>query len=262
MKGIRGLLVALGLGMVGALCNFVYLNKQTQDVTTVQFVGIKPGVTVKKGEPITVDQLTVVAIPRNNVGNLTSFAVPQTAQATVIGRNASRMIPGGSLVLNDDTRTAPTELDFGQTAGPNEKSRERGLCIPFDTRSFIPSLLNPGDEVSLLVPKVSAAARTVVPTPAGSDKESEPAPAADPALATGSTEALGPFKVLSVGNRLGSVDVMLAGGMRPSQENVLTISVMVDAQGNLEAKAQRLWDLVRVSNFQGVGVLLHPRARK
>ena len=266
INGIRGLIVALGLGIAGALFNFVYLNNKTQEVATVDFVGVKPNKTVERGEPITADHLTVVSIPKSNVGNLMSFAVLQSAQATVVGRTAPRTITGGSLLLTEDTITPPTEIAFDQTAGPNEKSRERGMCIPINTQSFIPSLINPGDEVSLLVPRVAAGGRApivLVPTPAQPAGTAPAAPPADaPAAAFTGTEVVGPFKVLSVGNRLGSAEVMKAAHLAQMHENVLTISVTVDEQGNLEAKAQRLWDLLRASNSQGVGILLHPRTRK
>jgi hypothetical protein len=43
---------------------------------------------------------------------------------------------------------------------------------------------------------------------------------------------------------------------------VLTISVtMIDDGKELEQKAQKLWDLLKATNFQQVGVLLHPRKR-
>jgi hypothetical protein len=267
MNGIRGLIVALGLGIAGALFNFVYLNTKTQEMATVDFVGVKPNKTVERGEPITADHLTVVSIPKSNVGNLMNFAVLQSAQATVVGRTAPRTIAGGSLLLVEDTKTPPSELAFDQTAGPNEKSRERGMCIPINTQSFVPSLINPGDEVSLLLPRIVAGGRppiVPVPTPAAPAGTAPAAatPEEPPPTAFTGTEVVGPFKVLSVGNRLGSLEVMRAGKISPQHENVLTISVTVDAQGNLEAKAQRLWDLLRASNTQGVGVLMHPRARK
>ena len=263
LKGIRGLVAALVLGMAGAICNLAYLHTKTQEVAMEQFVGIKPNTAVKKGERITLEHLAVVSIPRSNVGDLKSFAVPQSAQSTVIGHNATRRIPGGSLVLEDDIRPPPPELDFGRTPGPNETSRERAMWIPFDSHTMIASLINPGDEVSVLLPKVNVAPRKgLAPTPAGSEEASKPEAAEDPSTAGEGTEMIGKFKVLAVGNRISTVDAMLASGQRPSQENILTVSVEVDAHGNLEAKAQRLWEIVRASNFQGVGILLHPRPRK
>ena len=69
---------------------------------------------------------------------------------------------------------------------------------------------------------------------------------------------MGPFKVLSIGNRLGSADVFKAAGMPQQQENVLSISVRADGN-QLEAKAKKLWDLLQAGGFRQAGVVLHPR---
>ena len=265
--GIRGLIVALGLGFVGAVFNFMYLNTLSQEVARIEFVGVKHGRTIEKGEPVSVDDLEIVPVPKSAAGNLAQFAVLADAKAGVIGRNVCRTVQGGSLLMSDDLKTPPLELNFSQTAGPNEKSRERAMWIPFDTRSFVPALINPGAEISLLLPKIAAGGRAALPTPAAppaGDPAAEGQPTPTPVVAPSSieTEIVGPFRVLSVGNRLGTVEVMKASKLMQSNESLLTISVTVDAQGNLEPKAQRLWDLLRASNYQGAGVMLHPPARK
>ena len=71
-------------------------------------------------------------------------------------------------------------------------------------------------------------------------------------------EIIGPFRVLSLGNRLGSSEVMQANHIPQVQENVMTISVQVVGD-ELEPKAKKLWEALRRTNFRGVGVLLHPR---
>ena len=50
MKGIHGLIVAIGLGIAGAVFNFSYLSRKSADVERIDFIGIKPDVTVEHGE--------------------------------------------------------------------------------------------------------------------------------------------------------------------------------------------------------------------
>ena len=63
------------------------------------------------------------------------------------------------------------------------------------------------------------------------------------------TEIIGPFKILAMGNRLGTLEVMKANRMSPAQENVLTISVKL-VDGALEPKAQKLLNMINSANGQ------------
>lgn len=295
MRGIQGLVIAIGLGICGAFFNWIYLSTKSQEVAMEYFVGIKPKMLVDRNETLTMNQIVPVPIPREAAATLKDFAIPYSAHQSVVGHPVTRPIPGGSLLLNDDLRTPPTELSFSQTEKDGQ-TRERAMWVPFDTRAFVPSLITPGDMVSFLVPRPysrpATPARAVPsPTPARGAKPpaggaagaaAGPVPVGPPQAApgsasevasplvpvvapggaeTGQTELLGPFRVLSVGNRLGSVDAFRAAKMPQVQENVLTISVSIDLAGQLESKAQRLWDLIRASNFQQVGVMLHPRKK-
>jgi len=263
MRGIQGLVVAIGLGICGALFNWIYLNTRSQQMEMEQFIGIRPKTVVERNELLTAQHLVPVPIPREAATTLREFALLYSARQSVIGHAVTRTVPGGSLLLNDDLRTPPPELNLGQGPDKESQSRERAMWVPFDTRSFVPSLITPGDLVSFLVQ------RPLAPTPARSpaskpDGQPTPVPVTTPTAAQppGGTEVLGPFKVLSVGNRLGSVEAFRAAHMSQAQESVLTILVNIEPDGQLEPKAQRLWDLVRASNFQRVGVLLHPRKSK
>jgi hypothetical protein len=138
---------------------------------------------------------------------------------------------------------------------------ERAWGIPIDTRQFPVALINPGDLVSFLVPRTAG----LVPTPAGtqgSDNEPTEENGQDPAprRAPGAVETVGPFKVLSLGNRLGTAEVMRAHRIPVSQENVLTIAVKIE-KGQPEPKAQKLFTLLHAADFRGVGVQLHPRPK-
>lgn len=244
MKSVQGLLIAVALGLAGAVFNWFYLEHRSRDVEKVAFIGIKDGVTIRHGDLLRDDQLVPVDIPRSAIGNLQDFAYYYRDKATVIGQSPKRAYVGGELLLRQDMRTPPTELKL---SGRDQ----RALSIPVDTSSFVPSLVVPGDKVDFLVSRPEALG---VPTPA--DGTEEAAPRAAP---RGGSEIIGPFRVLSLGNRLGSSEVMQAAHIPQVQENVMTISVEVVGD-ELEPKAKHLWDMLRRTNFRGVGVLLHPKS--
>jgi hypothetical protein len=235
MKGIKGLIIALGLGVAGAMFNWAYLAKKSRDVEKINFIGIASEATVGHGERLTEENLVPIGVPERNVGNLDNFAVRWSDRQTVLGMNVYRALTGGSMLLRQDLKTPPQELRFGHD--PNVQ--ERAMWIPVETRTFVPSLVVPGDMVSFLVSGTAAG----TPTPADGS-----AP----------TEIIGPFKILSLGNRLGSVAVLRASKVSQVQENVMTIRVKIE-NSRLEPKARKLWKLLRATNFRQVGILLHPR---
>ncbi len=263
MKGIQGLILALGLGIAGALFNWAYLQSRSSDLEIVQFVGIAPDATVNAGERLTDGHLAPVDIPSINVGNLRDFAFLWSEKGTVKALPVNRTLTGGSLLLREDLRTPPETLRWSETLGENEE--ERGMCVPITTKGFIASLFNPGDLVDFMVSTAG------VPTPAmesGSNGEALTGPRS-------SVEIIGPFKILALGNRLGDLDPMRAKGMSPTQENVITVSVKmryVDVKRKdlktgrdvtvkelvLEEKAQRLWNLLNQTTARQMTVLMRP----
>jgi hypothetical protein len=257
MKGIQGLIVAAGLFVAAAILNYFYLHNEAQKRDMVYFIAVKADRAVNRGERFSADNLEPVGIPREQVGNLKEHAVLYSALNTVEGRTAWRTLPEGSLLLDEDYRTPPQELELGKN--------ETVLWIPTDTRTFVPALVVPGDEVSFLVsaptratpalrpPRAEAAdGSAAVPTPDASA-------AADPSPPAAATRTIGPFKVLSLGNRLGTAEVLRAARIAQVQENVMGIRVRVKQNGDLEDDAQQLWDQLTATNFRGVGVLLSNR---
>ncbi|MGQ9574038.1 MAG: hypothetical protein ACUVUC_01845 [Thermoguttaceae bacterium] len=278
MKGIHGLIVAIGLGIAGALINFAYLYSKSRDVERVGFIGIKPKVTVARGEPLREEHLEEVLVPRMSVGNLKDFAVLYSARQTVIGSPVWRTLAGGSLLLQADLRTPPPELSFGQNLKAGVE--ERAMFVPIDTRRIVPSLIEPGDYVTFLAPGFDGN-----PTPAGvassgpgpasgtsdsTDPEAKPGTLRPEPAGTGTThrrqpadgiELIGPFKILSLGNRLGSAEVMRAARIPQTQENVMTILVRLE-NGKLQPEAARLVRLLEETNYRPLGYLLHPRTQR
>ena len=248
MKGVQGLILAIGLGVAGALFNWAYLYNRSRDVEKINFIGIARGVTINRGEVLREDQLVPVGIPERWVGNLKDFALLYDTRQTVTGSPVWRTIGGETLLLAEDLKTPPQELKLGED--------EKAMWIPVDTRAFVPSLVMPGDTVSF----IASRSQMVAPTPAkppeqpgGEGAGNEPASAP-----TGPMEIIGPFRVLSLGNRLGSPEVMRAAKIPQVQENVMTIAVKV-VGGQLEPKAQKLWSILQATNFRQVGILLHER---
>ncbi|MBU4398900.1 MAG: hypothetical protein KKE86_06135 [Planctomycetes bacterium] len=243
MKGIQGLILAIGLGVAGALFNWAYLAGRSSREEMVAFVGIKGNVTVNRGEMLRDDDLVPVRIPLRLVGNLKDFAMLYGDKGTVIGQRVCRNMTGECLLLRDDLTTPPQKLDL--------EEGESVMWIPVDTRAFVPSLVKPGDMVSFLVSRPS------LPTPAVPGRPRGPADDGDDSP-SGPIETIGPFKILALGNRLGSSEVMRAAKVPQLQESVLAIRVSDHVAGE-RRMAEKLWSLLQAANFRNVGVTLHNR---
>lgn len=238
MKGVPGLLIAVGLGIVGAFCNLAYLANKARELDMVDFIAIgdKP---INIGDKFNEGHFMKVSIPRINVGSLDTVAVHWSDRNTVIGEPATKSYSPNELLLQKQIRTPP-EMDIKKMLAADE----RVLWVPVDTRTFVPQLVNAGDQVSFLMPRVSGA----FPTPAdGGDADKS----------ASSMEAIGPFRILALGNRLGSQDVLRASGVMPSQENVMAVAVKI-VDGNFDPKSQHLLETIKATNFQQVQVILHP----
>jgi hypothetical protein len=247
MNGKIALPIAAGLALAGALLNWVYLDTKAQQLEKIEFLCVASGVTIRPGDRFTEDKLAPLAIPKNNVGeNLRKEAILYSDRGTVIGMAAVRLHPEREILLRQDLKTPPPALTLN-------KEKEVAIFIPVDTRTFIPSLVSAGDLVSFMVGGV--------PTPAvPPDQDGSSENTAVPTLPSvpGNAELIGPFKVLSLGNRLGSAEVLKASGLPQLQENVMTISASVEG-GQLDPKAQKLWKLLQANGFRQVGVVLHAR---
>ena len=252
MNGSKAaLVVAAVLGVAGAGLNLWYLNEKSKAVEKVSFIGIKPNTIIRPGDKFLDDNLVPIDIPKDHVGELAHAAVLYADRNTVVGMPAVKSYTGNELLLRDDLRTLPPAMDLGQD--------ERALPIPVDTRNFVPALVNPGDLISFLV----GGAPTPAVPPQDPDNPDEP-PAAQPPPSRPpgmKAEPVGPFRVLSIGNRLGSAEVMKASGQPQYQENVILIAVKMQGE-QLEPKAAKLLALMQLSSTRQAGVLLHPRTSK
>ena len=240
MKGVPGLLIAVGLGIVGAFCNWMYLAQMGREMESLEFIAINDNMKVNAGDKFTEAHFMKVSIPKNALGNLDKVAVKYDALATVVGQPATKSYSPGEILLWHDLRTPP-ELDIKKLLSADEYA----VWIPVDTRTFVPALVNAGDNVSFIVPRVGG----TFPTPA----DDSGAPGKPPPM----TETIGPFRILALGNRLGSPEVLRAAGQTPSQENVMAVAIRI-VGGEFDEKGQKLLDTLRLTNFQQCQVLLHP----
>ena len=252
MNGKIALPIAAGLALAGAALNWIYLTNKAQQLDKIEFLCVAPGVTIRPGDRFTEDKLAPLAIPKNNVvnragENLRKEAILYADRKTVEGMAAVRPYAENEIILRQDLKTPPLTLALKQ-------DKEVAIWIPVDTRTFVPSLVSAGDLVSFMVGGVPTPA---APADAYGGGEENGATIPMPSR-PGNAELIGPFKVLSLGNRLGSTEVLKASGLPQTQENVMTISASIEG-GQLDPKAQKLWKLLQSSGFRQVGVVLHAR---
>lgn len=245
MKGVPGFMIAVGLGVVGAFCNWFYLAEKARDLDQIEFIAVDSSVRVNSGDKFNESHFMKVAIPREAVGNLDKVAYLWSVRGTLVGMPATKSYNPGEIILRQDLRTLPP-TSVQEMLGEDEVE----VGIPVDTRTFVPSLVNPGDLVSFIVPTGPAP-----PLPAPGPDESP----ATPSVPVG-TEIIGPYRVVSMGNRLASAEVVRAVGMSATQENVMGVAVKFSG-GKFDEKGRRLSEVLRMSNFQQAQVILHPTAK-
>ena len=160
--------------------------------------------------------------------------------------------------------------------------------MPIDPKKLPSALVQPGDEVDFVVPAgplerptralrpgrptlAKPAANKVAPPKLDAKPDTKPDSAKPEAMTEGGGEAdagsgnldvIGPFTVLSVGNRLNRVELWQANQMPQGQENVLMVLVRVKKEQdrlNLLPPSDRLMELLQATNSQPLAYLLHPR---
>jgi len=250
MKGIQGLIVAAGLGLLAAALNYLYLSEQSRGFTGVNFIVVKSGVAIRPGDVINESHLDKISVPKASAENLKEAAYLWQDLNTVVGIKATREYKENELLFRSDYRTPRPELAL--------KANERLIWVTVDSRAFVPELVDPGDEVTFILPTPlgpTPAAPSVLP---GTDTP-EPVRVDPPGGGSGAMEMVGPFKVGSLGNRLGRTEVMRASSITPVQQQ--QIGIVVRWEGNkLEANAMKLQDRLARVNYSNVSVVLHPRA--
>ena len=224
MKGIQGLIVAVLLGLVGFAFNMYYLNS-SRDFEHDIFIGVRKNASVERGTPLQRNHFEKISIPREFVGNLNEFALPWTDLDAVVGRKSIRNYERGGLLLRNDFRTAPDELQLvgGETA----------VSVPIDTRTTMTSQIIPGDtRVSFYV-----------------DSRGIPSGGVD-------SKWIGPFDVMAVGQRMSSTDVYNSRGGRGGGENMLTLKA-TDIKGKSNGSMTFLLNHLAGTNFKPLRLKIH-----
>lgn len=222
MKGIQGLVIAIVLGIVGAAFNWVYLNNKSKEFEVESFIGVKKGLKIALGDPIKKAYLEKIDIPKANSRNLRVYAYPYDNLESLLGQKSIRKYGGGELLLRQDFQTSPYRL--------NLENKQQAIWVPIDTRTTITSHITPGiTQVYFFVP--------------GANNQK------NPSQFSGDADWLGPFEVLSVGNRFGSVEAMRASKTTPKNEHMLTLRA-TDTNGKPNVKASRLVKHLTNTDYQ------------
>jgi len=260
MKNAYALAIAAALAVAGLLCNFAYLNMRASDEKKIAFIGIAPVDStgrervIPAGQKLRKEDLVPVEIPARSAGNLKDFAFLYSSLEGVVNYPAKHELRGGRLLLRGDIGTPPDRLDL--------REGEVAMGVPINMSQFVPALAVPGNYVWFAVPR----SMVPVPTPAagaeGSDFQDtlQPAgisPSVNPAGAA-AVDMIGPFRILSLGNRLARTEIWRGVQAPTVQENVLMIAVKMNG-GQLEPKAQKLLSILATSGGRGLDVLLDPK---
>lgn len=241
MKGVPGLLIAVGLAIAGGLCNWFYMAQKAREHDLVQFVAVGPD-GINQGDIIQESHLTPVGIPRAVSLRLKEVAPTYSDIATVVGMPAYRNFQGGEILLTQDLKTPPNN-DLKRDLGTDEVA----IWVNVDSSGFVPQFFAGGDEVSFIVPAIG---------PRQPESVSQPGkPISQP------TEIVGPFYILALGNRRGTADRAQASGMSQSSEAVIAIRIKKTSDSQLEEKAQLLLSRLRLSGNKALGLVMHPERK-
>ncbi len=233
MKGTLGLVAAVGLGVVGALCNWLYLHRQAAGFEKVDFVMISPDAQINLGDRLQESDFSQVAIPRQYADELSRVAIQWEYRSMAFGQRATRSYRGGELLLQQDLST-PNQKDTAEMIGEDEVTVE----VPVDSRTFVSENYQPGDRVYFFAPRYLAAAQNAESTPSVTEAASKVA---------------GPFRILAIGSRKSSLDVERAARRSITREDVLTIGVEFK-NGQPGPEYRTLLDILELTGNQGVQV--------
>ena len=237
MKGVPGLLIALGLAIAGGLLNWFYMAQQARQLELINFVGVAAG-GIKQGDLILDSNLTPIPIPLKYALRLKEAAPTFGDKSTVVGMTAYRDFQEGELILTQDLKTPPNN-DLKRDLGKDEVA----IWVNVDSRGFVPQFFSGGDEVSFIVAAVGSGPVNLAP---------QPGQAVDQP-----TETIGPFYILALGNRRGNAERAKASGISQSSESVIAIRVKQTKDNQLEPKAQLLISRLRLSGNQALGLVMH-----
>lgn len=252
MKGAPGVIVAAMLGLLAVALNWLYLQNKVAQVENVSFLGVRDDTKIEIGQPFKEYDFVEVKIPKNNARGLEHFVYLYKDLNLILGTHATRTYQGGELVLWADYRTPPSEIKL------DRGKKEMLMWVNVDTSSFVSEHVDPGDKITFLIPKMHT------PTPASranlDGAESGGAASIPTVTKPVDSEAIGPFTVATIGNRMGSFNVTRANQNVATASNVIGIVVAnrgTEDEPKLDEKAGRLAALIDANPSLRARVLLH-----
>ncbi len=199
MTNLTRLLVPLGLGLLAAVFVFAAVHPQLGE----EFVIVKGP--VAGNQPLVESNLSPFKIVGEEFSRLSQTLVPWADRASILGLPSKRELQKGDFVFWQDVQYA--SADFALDEG------ELPLHMSLEGVDYEPSLLKVGNELGLIVPVASDTGR-----PASASR----AQAAPQDL---KFNELGPFRILSVGQRTLSDPVGADAGQLRGNAHIVTLAV-------------------------------------
>lgn len=237
MKGLPGIVIAAALGIIGAFCNWFYINNQARNYESVAFIAISADATIKAGDQFRVEDFVRVDVPKKFVGALNKTAVHWKDRQLATVYRATKSYRGSEMLFQHDL-TGVAEQDL------TDRLAKGKVLFPVvvDSSTFIPEHYDPGDEVEFFLPQLLEPATS-------SNSTSQPA-------TTGTTKTFGKFYILALGGRKGKRDTAKAYNQRPVRENIVTIGLTFP----FDAQAEELFQLIAAGGGRGVQMIKHKPA--
>ena len=239
--------------VLGAVAGYLYMATLWRAIQPVEFVAVKAD--LKAGERFTVDNLGSIRI-NGEPGRLKDTAVLSRDRAILYNRPTNRELKAGDLVLLRDTAAAAQRTD-----GRRRRGR---LPVSLSGLNVVPQLLAAGDQVEFLV-------TTGQSTEGGGGSPAPRSPVGTLAAVNGSIaqpdrrppiERIGPFRILSVGQRLSTRSARPGAEASRGQgdEGVITVALKQLGGGKeFDPPAARLVEVLGTRPGAGkLMLVIHP----
>jgi hypothetical protein len=240
MSSLMKLFVPILLGVAAGGINWFVMTVKTSPRS---FVAVSED--VKAGERFDEDKLKKLPVS-GDVASLSETAVPWEHRAVLLDRTSHRDLVKGDLVLWRDSSPPTVALAA--------REDEMALSISLEGIGFVPRLLIVGDEVGFLIGKHAR----------GKGKAEPAVPERPPEDAE--FEYVGPFRILSVGERIGRKSADEPGDGRDNDNKVITVAIQLQGPDRTpDAKTRRLLAAQQAgpdSQRRVVAVVLKPSVRK
>ena len=237
MKGLPGIVIAAGLGILGAFCNWFYIENEARKYKSVGFVAVSKDATIKAGDQFREEHFVRVNVPEEYVGELAKTAVHWKDRQLATVYRATKSYRHGEVLLQHDL-TGVAQQDLTERLGKGQVL----FPVVVDSSTFIPQHYDPGDEVEFFIPQ----ALELATSPTGTSPPAE----------TGSTRTVGKFRILALGGRKGKRDTAKAYNQRPVRENIVTVAL----EFPFDSQAEKLFQLIAVGGGRGVRMIKHKPA--